>query len=116
MSSGELKVVLSNAASGNFVDADGVLIIPDGPIHGAVSKTPPPAISIGTVPSASTTKSQKTSVPTVSINGVTGSGSLNVTYHQNPPAQTANSSSSSLVDLALIDLANDGAIKKKGQS
>ena len=110
--------MLSNLASGNFVDADGVLLVAHGPRPTLRPAKSPPATSIGTVPPAGTSTTQKTSTPTVSINSVSAasSGSVNVTYSQNPPAQAASSSTSSVVDLALSDLVGEGLSKKKGQS
>ena len=55
ISSGTLKVVLSNLASGNFVDADGVLLVAhDGPRRTLSAGSSPSSgnMSIGTVPAA----------------------------------------------------------------
>ena len=69
------------------------------------------------MPPAATNTTQKTSTPTVSIKSVSSSsGSVNVTYSQNPPAQAGNSSPSNVIDLALSDLVSEGLSKKKGQS
>ena len=116
ISSGELKVVLSNLAAGNYVDADGVLIISHGATpHVITAKST--GTSIGTVPPAGTSTTQKTSTTTVSIKSVSpSSGSVNVTYSQNPPAQAINSSPSNVIDLALSDLVTEGLSKKKGLS
>jgi hypothetical protein len=128
---GNLEVELSNKATGNFVDADGVLLVQ---VH-----TPPPQIrtgsppssgkvatAIGTVPPAtaaviSSTKSTSTGAPSVSLAGVTQPIAVNVVYDKNPPAQA---NPTSIVDQILgqsgtsqdliSSLASDVISSKKG--
>ena len=105
-STGELSVVLNNNAAGNYVDADAVLIIPDGTVPAAIIGNSPSAgagsgAAMGTVPAATTSNGQTTGTPTVAISGVTGSTSaVTVVYSADPPAQGA-ATTSTIVDLAL---------------
>jgi hypothetical protein len=112
ISSGTLEVLLSNSATGNFVDADGVLLVPVGAppmVLGAVSA---PALSgeslntsIGTaapvdavVLGTSTTSTGTPATPTISVGVVTKPIALNVVYDNNRPAQAKPTS---VVDLVL---------------
>jgi hypothetical protein len=116
ISSGELKVVLSDVTSGNYVDADGVLIISHGAGPSVVTANST-GTSMGTVPPADTNPIQKSNTTTVSIKNVSpSSSSVSVTYSQNAPAQAVSSPAPVVIDLALSDLASEGLGKKKGQS
>ena len=104
-STGELSVVLNNNAAGNYVDADAVLIIPDGTVPAAIIGNSPSAgagsgAAMGTVPAATTSNGQTTGTPTVAISGVTGSTSaVTVVYARTRPHRAATTST--IVDLAL---------------
>jgi protocatechuate 3,4-dioxygenase beta subunit/glutamine cyclotransferase len=122
ISSGTLEVLLSNKAAGNYVDADGVLIVPDGALPKVVVGNPPPpsggttgGVSIGANPTGNTGDRQTNSAPSVSISGVTQPGSVNVVYSAPPAQGNSTTSSASAVDLVLGDLADSGVAKKKGQ-
>jgi protocatechuate 3,4-dioxygenase beta subunit len=97
ITSGEIKVVLNNLASGNFVDADGVLIVAHGPgvqpSHGAPSRSgfgnanatgliiigPP---SVGPSTQSSTGNRGRNPVPAVTIPGVSTPARLQVISNQ----------------------------------
>jgi hypothetical protein len=108
ISSGELKVVLNNLSSGNFVDADGVLLVChpiSGSPHGATvstttsSNTSAPtdvAVGVVNVKDKSTTNGAPA---TISLNGVSSPSNLNVIY--NGTAPVVNQDSPSAVDTVL---------------
>jgi hypothetical protein len=112
ISSGTLEVLLSNSATGNFVDADGVLLVPvSAPAMvigaGAAQSGSNLNTSIGTVPPVDTgglststdrTGTATSGAPTVSVGGVTNPIVVNVVYNQNLPAQVTPTS---IVDLIL---------------
>ncbi len=104
---GVLQVVLSNAAAGNFVDADGVLIIADtGAPQAQTAAAPSAGGSIGTLPALFTSNGQTNSTPTVAVSGATSSSSVvTVIYSSDPPAQ-ASPTASNIVDLALSQSSN----------
>jgi len=117
ISSGTLNVVLANNASGNFVDADGVLIVAHAavaPLHSTqVSTDGAAGAPIGTldetqpVSGPSTKKGSSTgttTAPTVAISGVTQTSPVIVVYSQ-APAQSGPTSPS-IVDLALSQTGN----------
>ena len=126
--SGTLIVVLGNNASGNSVDADGVLIVS----HGAGSpqgSSPAPAssstsagpLSIGTLdatqPSSGTSTKKgsgngSTTAATIAISGVTQASPVNVVYTQ-APAQSS-STSPSMVDMALSQNGNGSTSTQNG--
>ena len=122
-SDGNLEVLLTNLTNQNFVDADGVLLVPtSGPPIGHVRTAPPsagnPALAIGALGTSGTTTSQvatgnngQTSTNTVSLGTVTPPVALNVVYGA-PPAQ-GTTSSTSVVDLAISSLADDAVTSKK---
>ena len=127
-SDGNLEVLLSNKATGNFVDADGVLLVPDGPlvvIHDvSTSSSGNVAVAIGTVPPATTTVSSTKSTstaPAISLAGVTQPIAVNVVYDNTSPVQA---NQASVVDLILgqngtspdliSSLASDVISSKKG--
>jgi protocatechuate 3,4-dioxygenase beta subunit len=96
ISSGDLKVVLDNLASGNYVDADGVLIIAHGG-GSPVFKGPSPAAeitAIGTL--GGPVQAPKT---TVTISGVSAPAAVNVVYNNAPAA--ANQGTPTSVDAIL---------------
>ena len=109
ISSGKLEVSLSNSATGNFVDADGVLIIPvTGPTV-RLAKGPAPAggnadVLIGTAPSVTpvttnkTTSTGMTGTAPIALAGVTQPIAISVIYDKNLPAQKQPTS---IVDLIL---------------
>ena len=109
ISSGKLEVSLSNSATGNFVDADGVLIIPvTGPTV-RLAKGPAPAggnadVLIGTAPSVTpvttnkTTSTGMTGAAPIALAGVTQPIAISVIYDKNLPAQKQPTS---IVDLIL---------------
>jgi hypothetical protein len=119
-SSGILEVVLGNNASGNFVDADGVLIVnhgigrPQGASPAsATSNISASPESIGTldatqpVSGTSTNKGSgngSTTAATIAISGVTQASPVNVVYTQ-APAQSG-STSPGMVDMALSQNGN----------
>jgi len=125
ISSTDLKVVLSNLATGNFVDADGVLLVdpPGRPvIHGGsgpATAGPPSAaganstnssVSIGTLNFAATPPStngngQQSQV--ISLSGVSQPAALSVSYSQGSQP-VVNQSSPSLVDAAIGLGTSDG--------
>ncbi len=109
ISSGTLEVMLSNAANGNYVDANGILIVPDPPaaIHAKTGPSPNVSIGLGVTPtfdaqSTSQTSSKAvTATPTtVAISGVTAPTAVHVIYNQGASASN-NTSSASLIDVAL---------------
>ena len=130
ISSGTLKVVLGNNASGNFVDADGVLIVSHG--AGSPQGAPPaPASSRlaparcrsarSTQPSPSSGPSTKkgsgngtTTAATIAISGVTQASPVTVVYSQ-APAQS-NSTSPSMVDMALSQNGNGSTSTQNGNA
>jgi methionine-rich copper-binding protein CopC len=116
ISSGELKVLLSNMASGNFVDADGVLIVADPPAPafaqpGALTSSA--SLALGVVPAAAAPMSQsqpsatatETAAPTVSLKGVSQPAALRVVYNQGA-APNPGQPSGGLIDAALADVAS----------
>jgi methionine-rich copper-binding protein CopC/protocatechuate 3,4-dioxygenase beta subunit len=97
---GNLQVVLANLASGNFVDADGVLII----AHTAPSHAPAPAtaatstagVPVGTVDMKGINLINGTGGPkTVTLKGVSAPIDLSVSYNG---TSTVNQGASTLVD------------------
>ncbi len=118
---GQLNVVLTNLASGNDVDADGVLLVADGALPHTIiaGNTPSGKIlgsSFGTLQGANAPTTQVTRTPAISINTVTKPGSVAVAYNEMLPAQAASSSTSSIVGLAVSELADEAAARKKSQS
>ena len=109
--SGLLNISLTNLASGNDVDADGVLLVADGALPHVIiaGNTPSGKIlggSFGTLQGANASTTQATRTPAISINTVTKPGSVAVTYNQMLPAQAASSSTSSIIGLAVSELAD----------
>jgi Legume lectin domain/SdrD B-like domain/Bacterial pre-peptidase C-terminal domain/Bacterial Ig-like domain len=116
ISSGQLKIVLDNSANGNFVDADGFLIVahgvaPQGVRTASTGATTAPSVSkttvIGVLPKSTTSAKVVTSATptTVAISGVSAPTVVHVVYKQGAPASNSKPSAS-LVDAAL------GAIEK----
>ena len=98
---GNLEVLLSNrTSSGSFVDADGVLLVPDGPAVMVGSPAPSPGAgaivnpSMGTIPVVGTPTGPATT-PTVSIGSVTQPTALTVVYNSAPPARATRPRSAS---------------------
>ncbi|MGZ3469800.1 MAG: golvesin C-terminal-like domain-containing protein, partial [Isosphaeraceae bacterium] len=117
ISSTDIQVVLSNLATGNFVDADGVLLVPQGGgqgrgVSGTATVGPNSAVganstnssvSIGTLNFNSTAPStngngQQSQV--ISLSGVSQPAALSVSYNQGSQP-VVNQSSLSLVDAVL---------------
>jgi len=117
ISSTDIQVVLSNLATGNFVDADGVLLVPQGGgqgrgVSGPATVGPNSAVganstnssvSIGTLNFNSTAPStngngQQSQV--ISLSGVSQPAALSVSYNQGSQP-VVNQSSLSLVDAVL---------------
>ncbi len=118
---GQLNVVLTNLASSNDVDADGVLLVADGAlpqilIAGNSASGKNSGTLIGTLQSVNTSTGAASRTSPQSINTVTKPGSVTVANNQKPPAQATSSSTSSIIGLALSDLADEAAAKKKSQS
>jgi protocatechuate 3,4-dioxygenase beta subunit len=115
-STGTLQVVLSNNAAGNYVDADGVLIVPDGSAPAVVGppvSSPVGGTSMGTVPVVGSG-----STPTVAISGVTQPAPVTVVYSSTaagPPAQ-GTTPSTGVVDLAIGSMTSEGDTPQKGKS
>jgi len=118
ISSGTLNVVLGNNASGNSVDADGVLIVAHAQVvtlhSDQVSTDRAAGAPIGTLdvtqpvsgPSTKKGSSNGTATaPTVAISGVTQTSPVTVVYTQ-APAQSNPTTSPSMVDLALSQNGN----------
>ncbi len=94
ISSGEVKVVLNNLASGNFVDADGVLLVIHGggaPVRsssaGSTTGTHGDTIAIGTVDRDSSTPSSRgnsgrSAAPTIALDDVPAPSRLTVIYDE----------------------------------
>ncbi len=119
--SGQLKVVLTNLASGNDVDADGFLLVADGALpHVAIAGNSASGknsgTSIGTLQSVDASTGAASRTPAHSINTVTKPGSVTIANNEEPPAQAASSSTSSIIGLALSNLADEAAAKKNIQS
>ena len=125
ITSGTLEVVLSNLASGYFVDADGVLIVPHANPAASMLVTQAPGGNtnppIGTADfsqvlgannSSKSSNSGQTTTPTVAISGVTQPVALNVVYGANPPAQ-ASPTTPSIVDAIL---SQNGTSSNNGSS
>ena len=120
-SGGQLNVVLTNLASGNDVDADGLLLVADGALpHVIIAGNMPfgknSGSSIGALQGVNASTTQATRTPAISINTVTKLGSVAVAYNQEPPAQAASSLTSGIIGLAVSDLADEAAARKKSQS
>ncbi len=128
ISSGTLTVVLGNNASGNSLDADGVLIVPHAqvvPPHPIQLATDGAAgAPIGTLDltqPASGTSTKKgsstgtTTAATVAISGVTQASPVTVVYSQ-APAQSNESTSPSMVDLALSQNGNGNGSSQNGNA
>ncbi|MGZ3383732.1 MAG: SdrD B-like domain-containing protein [Isosphaeraceae bacterium] len=117
ISSTDIQVVLSNLATGNFVDADGVLLVPQGGgqgrgVSGPATVGPNSAVganstnssvSIGTLNFNSTAPStngngQQSQV--ISLSGVSQPAALSVSYNQGSQP-VVNQSSLSLIDAVL---------------
>ena len=122
---GNLEVLLNNLTNQNYIDADGVLLVPNsGQALGHLGTTPPsaagnPALAIGTLGATGTTavqietgKNGQTNTNIVSLGTVTPPVALNVVYQGAPPAQ-GTTSSTSVVDLAISSLADDAVTSKK---
>ena len=106
-SDGNLEIVLSNKATGNYVDADGVLLVPvdpqvvirnvsspsSGQVAPAIGTLPPPATT-----AATSTKTASTGAQAISLAGVTQPIAVSVVYDKTPPAQ---GNQTSIVDLIL---------------
>ena len=103
-SDGNLEVLLNNLTNQNFIDADGVLLVPNsGQALGHVGGPPPaaagsPALAMGTLGASGTTavqnatgKNGQTTTTTVSLGTVTPPVALNVVYQAAPPAQGTTS-------------------------
>jgi hypothetical protein len=116
ISSGELKVVLSNMASQTFVDADGVLIVadPPGPAiaqPGAPASAAPVSLGVAPAPAGPLAQSQpsatatQTGAPSVSLKSVSQPAALRVVYNQGAPP-TSGQPSGGLIDAALADVAS----------
>jgi hypothetical protein len=120
ISSGTLKVALNNNANGNFVDADGVLIIPDGAIPQGARTTSATSLlsvasaSIEALPPSTTPAKSVTSAAatTVSISGVSAPATVHVVYNQGAP-NSDRTPSASLIDTALGDV---GTTASNGQT
>jgi len=119
ISSGTLNVVLGNNASGNSVDADGVLIVahaaPVAPHSAQLSTDGAAGAPIGTldqtqpVTGPSTKKGSSngtTSASTVAISGVTQANPVTVVYSQAPAQSSNQTTPPSMVDLALSQNGN----------
>ena len=131
ISSGTLKVVLGNNASGNFVDADGVLIVSHG--GGSHARTLARrlqataslgSLAIGTLDqtqpaSGPSTKkgssSATTTAATIAISGVTQASPVTVVYSQ-APAQGNPTTSPSMVDLAFSQNGNGNGSTQNGNA
>jgi hypothetical protein len=111
ISSGTLEVLLTNnSSSGKFIDANGVLIVPDSPpaVVVAPAGSASSNLSIGVVPApsdgltqpADSAKSGATAAPTISIKGVSQPSALHVVYNQGPAAPVGQPSTG-LIDAAL---------------
>ena len=117
MSSTDIQVVLSNLATGNFVDADGVLLVPQGGgqgrgVSGPATVGPNSAVganstnssvSIGTLNFNSTapfTNGNGQQSQVISLSGVSQPAALSVSYNQGSQP-VVNESSLSLVDAVL---------------
>jgi hypothetical protein len=110
---GSLKVVLSNFAAGNYVDADAVLIVPDGSaaavLGGPTSRDggAPVETAMGTVPTNGVSGGQTTGAPTLAMGDVTEPAPVTVVHNSGPPAQ-GNTPSVGIVDLAIGSLTEEG--------
>ena len=104
-SDGNLEVLLSNWQLGKFVDADGVLLVPVGPlvvIHNVSTSSSGRWLgyrhcAAPATTTATSTKSTSTA-PAISLAGVTQPIAVNVVYDKTPPAQ---GNQTSIVDLIL---------------
>jgi hypothetical protein len=136
-SDGNLEVVLTNKATGNFVDADGVLLVavgapmvvvgeptaPTGGNLGGAIGTVSPVTTGGPGSLTNSTSAGKTAAPAISLDGVTQPTAVSVVYGNNLPAQ-ANPTNA--VDLILgqngtsqdviSSLAADVISSKKGKA
>ncbi len=112
--------MLSNKASGHFVDANGILIVPQGagvvksPISVPITSVP---LGLTVTPTVGATTQSKTPSTTASatpatvvINGVSAPSAVRVVYNQGTPA-SATTTPASLIDVALSQL--DKASAKK---
>ena len=127
-SDGNLEVLLNNLTNQNFVDADGVLLVPNTASAVPSFSLPPlsaggPGLLFGTLGGNGTTAVQntngtsvQTSTPTVSLGTVTAPVALSVVYGATTPPAQGNSPSTSVVDLAISSLANDEVSSNKGNS
>jgi hypothetical protein len=108
--SGTLAVLLSNATSGSFVDADGVLIVPtEAPaVIASPGKGPATNLAIGIASpltdvssTGSKPRSSTSSVvsPTIRVEGVSQPGALHVVYNQGTPSTGGQLSTSSIDSL-----------------
>ena len=106
ITSGTLEVVLTNSAIGNFVDADGVLLVPvslpavvigGGPASSVASPdisigVVPPVTTIGLVRSTNSASAGTIGTQTVAVGRVTNPIAVSVVYDNNPPAQATPTS------------------------
>ena len=126
-SDGNLEVLLDNLTNQNFIDADGVLLVPNSGQALGHPVTPPPsagspALAMGAPGASGTTavqiatgKNGQTTTNTVSLGTVTPPVALNVVYQGAPPAQ-GTTSATSVVDLAISSLADDAVTSKKANA
>ena len=126
-SDGNLEVVLDNLTNQNFIDADGVLLVPNsGQALGHPFTTPPsagsPALAMGAPGASGTTavqiatgKNGQTASNTVSLGTVTPPVALNVVYQRARPPQ-GTTSATSVVDQAISSLADDAVTSKKANA
>ncbi len=121
INSGTLEVLLRNSASGQFVDANGILIVPQStPAFVSLSSTGANSDApsgLGTIPPIATTNLSQTpsttvsgKSPTVAISGVSAPSAVHLVYNQG--ATTINTTTASnLIDEALNQVGTAG--KKK---
>ena len=112
ISSSTLEVLLSNNTSGNYVDADGILIISHGAAPAPASIKTAAATANVAMGTTNTSAANTVSVPktpanavtaaptSVSIGGVSGPAAVHVVYNQGASTNSP-ASSSSLIDAAL---------------
>ncbi len=116
IASGTLEVLLTNKASGHYVDAQGILIVPDPPaVHASSSGSRSVnSTGLGTTPTIETPTQSNTSSTTgnaspttVTIGGVTAASAVHVVYNQG--AQSSGTTTpANLIDEALSQLDTAG--------
>ncbi len=122
-------MLLSNNASGNYVDADGILLVPNlgsepGPAN-VKTEVATADVPIGTLDASTTntvsapkpqaqaqTKAATTAPATVAISGVSGPAPVHVVYNQGTPTSTT-AAPADLVDAALGTVTPTTATRKQ---